>query len=463
MYLYYNHELALILTAAMRFHNLPNELLQNIAFLIAAHNPLGPPAQLIPLLSVSKHVYNALWSPKAALKARLFRLKFDTSAVSRRSFSPYDIHLSDQLEFYCRVLQIVKSGDVYHKDVANLLFAAYVMMLDNDGKNFAQLESAGIALFIDRFIRLRLWDDRSAEGNAGWPVPSQVNRCALWLAWLTMDKMHLLKEPPQARDDFISLIFPCALLSTRYPSTEAPPNHFHLPLLSGSPSYQRPLIASNPPFPPYPHYTPHPVILHRYFGSTLPISPPLMSIAAKLLFTARKEIFPISIPPVLPPGLGTQDYAEFNKAKAAQVVRGARWDWNRGCAVAVNPKKLRNGFAPRTTDEFLELEQSLRDELELIADGDEESKRWDEEWWRRILCNNLKTRRPKFPPGLVYKPGIFKGTWQGRLYVCSPQVCNSLISLTLYNRCLPPKRYTLLSRFIPSILDIRPIKNPSET
>jgi hypothetical protein len=293
------------------------------------------------------------------------------------------------------------------------------MMLDNDGKNFAQLEWAGVAEFVDKFIRLRLWEGRMQHPNAGWPLASLANSCALWIAWLTMDRIIIFKEPAHARDGFITFIFPYTLLSPRYPSTEAPPNHFHLPLLPGSPSYQIPCVSpSNPHLPPYPHYAPHPTFGLPYFGSIQSISPPLISIAAKLLFTARKEIFPITIPPVLPPGLRSEDYAEFNRAKAAEVPRGARWDWVRGCAVAVNNARLRNAFRPGTIDDFLEFEQLLRNEVELIPDGDEESRRWDEEWWRRILCHDLKALRPKFPPGLVYKPGKLRGTWQGRLYVC---------------------------------------------
>lgn len=444
----------------MHLHRLPNELIQNIAFLIVAHDPLGPPKALIPLLLSSKRLHDALLSPSPALKARIFRLKFDTSAVSRRSFSPYDLHLADQLEFYCGILQIIKNKDVYHEDVVDLLLAIYMMMLDNDGKNFAQLQSAGIAEFIDKFIRLRLWEGRMESPNAGWPVASVANRCALWIAWLTMDRRTIFKESTQARDELITLIFPFAILSPRYPSTEAPPNHFHLPLLPESPAYQRPIVSSSKPHqPPYPHYSPHPTMHQYYFGSIQSISPPLISVAAKLLFTARKEIFPITIPPVLPPGLRSEDYAEFNKVKAAEVVRGARWDWDRGCAVAVNNRRLRNAFTPMTNDEFVQFEELINNEVEVIADDDEESRRWDEEWWRRILCGDLKALRPKFPPGLVYKPGTLRGTWQGRLYVrFLIAIKFPFFKIDICFRCLSQKLCTLRSKLIHFILVILPIK-----
>lgn len=448
----------------MHLHRLPNELIHNIAFLVVAHDPLGPPSALVPLLTISKRIHAALLSPHSALKARIFRLKFDTSAVSRRSFSPYDLHLAQQLEYYCRLLRVVKAKDVDHEDVAYFLFAAYLMMLDNDGKNFAQLEWAGIAGFTDNFIRLHLWDGRMQDGNAGWPVASLANRCALWVAWLTMDRVNLFKEPARARSDFVTLIFPFTLLSPRYPSTEAPPNHFHLPLLPESPTYQRPLVSSsNPELPPYPHYAPHPAIPQPYFGSIQSISPPLISIAAKLLFTVRKEIFPINIPQVLPPGLRPEDYAEFNKGKAAEVPRGARWDWTKGCAVAVNSKRVRNAFRPTTMEEFEEFEQLVRNEVEVIADGDEESRRCDQDWWRRILCADLKSLRPKFPPGLVYKPGSMRGTWQGRLYVCYLYLCYIfMILISLYIRCLSPRHCIQRSKLILITQDTLPLEKTKE-
>jgi hypothetical protein len=55
------------------------------------------------------------------------------------------------------------------------------MMLENDGRNAAQLEHAGLDSYLDIFVRTRLWDDKSH----GWPTDNTASACALWLVWMT--------------------------------------------------------------------------------------------------------------------------------------------------------------------------------------------------------------------------------------------------------------------------------------
>jgi len=58
------------------------------------------------------------------------------------------------------------------------------MMLDNDGKNRAQLEAAGIDLYLDVYMRTYLYDSVSRIPNDGWPQDTAANACALWLMWM---------------------------------------------------------------------------------------------------------------------------------------------------------------------------------------------------------------------------------------------------------------------------------------
>jgi hypothetical protein len=130
------------------------------------------------------------------------------------------------------------------------------------------------------------------------------------------------------------------------------------------------------------------------------ISSPLTTIPAKLLFVAMKEMVPTRAPPHLPlaPGPGIvgetqQDYREVNQSPGARLCRVVTWNWVTG--------------SPNRVD---------GDPCE-IDDRWEESKVWDTEWWRRLLCIRCRAKRPKHLPGDVYKLGSMRGCWHGKKYV----------------------------------------------
>jgi len=116
------------------------------------------------------------------------------------------------------------------------------------------------------------------------------------------------------------------------------------------------------------------------------------------------------MPHTPPPGLTSADYAELNKSKAAELPRGARWDWEAGVARAVN---LSEG------DKDLPIEIG-------------ESKKWDTEWWRRRLCWDCMAPRPRFAPGLTFTPGSMRGVWQGRIYIPQGNLWNELLHSPIY-------------------------------
>ena len=59
------------------------------------------------------------------------------------------------------------------------------------------------------------------------------------------------------------------------------------------------------------------------------------------------------------------------------------------------------------------------DDIE-IRGGWEESKTWDTEWWRRLLCGDYNLERPKYLPGDVFKLGSMRESWHGKEYVGTP-------------------------------------------
>lgn len=182
---------------------LPLEIIDSIAFELTALTPLGPPSSLIPLLLTSQHLLSCLSSKSnPALHARIFKYKFDISAVQRRAFKPSHAQCVDQMILYCRAMNVLRRGDVYacpqrrdvdqhvsslysddDNDAGDAMFTAFMMMLEDDGKNYRQLvEWAHADVFAERYIRKRLYEGR--EKNDGWPLESNENSCAVWLMWM---------------------------------------------------------------------------------------------------------------------------------------------------------------------------------------------------------------------------------------------------------------------------------------
>lgn len=174
---------------------LPFTILENIGLEVAVLDPLGPPSDLVPLLCTCKHIYSWLsFDDDRYLYARIFRAMFDTRAVVRR-FGERCSRLSNvaqQLKVYCATLRRIRSGDITAdpETVKADMWTALLMMLENDGKNEAQLEWAGLKDFMDRFVRTKLLDN--CEQTHGWPPESETNALALWLMWFTTDEGECL-------------------------------------------------------------------------------------------------------------------------------------------------------------------------------------------------------------------------------------------------------------------------------
>lgn len=175
------------LPAPMSLTTLPDEVLNDIAFALVASSPLGPPSDLIPLLCTSKPINKALHFKKnTGLYARIARLKFDCNAVKRRAFKPFAKDCAEHLVHSCLCLQFFRRGDVDDEDDIEHLPTAFMLMLENDGKNRAQLEWAGIESFLDQYMRRRLYENRMT--NDGWPLETPHGSSALWLTWMFATK-----------------------------------------------------------------------------------------------------------------------------------------------------------------------------------------------------------------------------------------------------------------------------------
>jgi hypothetical protein len=138
------------------------------------------------------------------------------------------------------------------------------------------------------------------------------------------------------------------------------------------------------------------------------MAPPLITIAAKLIYFSRREIVPFGIPSHLPLtrahaiqlgihdiGPTQEDVVEFNAHTDSKLVQPTNWDWVDGLTQEQLDKEL-NGDPG--TGENLKAPSVV----------------WDNDWWRMRMCHNAWEREGK---GIVYIPGTMSGLWQGRMLV----------------------------------------------
>ena len=208
------------------------------------------------------------------------------------------------------------------------------------------------------------------------------------------------------RKRILDLLRPYILVSTRYPSFHAPDNHFNFPLDQCTQN-QLPfsLLTPHGIWPLY--RRPEDVVTDiPHFTGVISLSHPLITVAAKLLYLARREAQPIQVPPTLIVDRATAlsqgktgvfptqaDIIEFNRYRGSQFVNKGNWDsWKQG----LTQEQLRT-----------EASSTWLPSLKCI------SSKWDPDWTRLISCtdpwNNSPFKRA------VHMYGVLNGLWHGRM------------------------------------------------
>jgi hypothetical protein len=206
---------------------IPHELLENIAFFAVTSDPLGPPRELVPLLLVNRRLHAALaGTSNPHLHARIFAAKFDTAALVRR-LGPAATRapkLAVELRRRCVQLGRLKAGaactvgafaalaggtttatttsgegggggggggltEEGMRALHEMLWTAYLMMLENDGLNERQLrEYARLDVWLRQF-----WfagDGASCAQIAirdnAWPPNNDLSAVTMWLFWFLL-------------------------------------------------------------------------------------------------------------------------------------------------------------------------------------------------------------------------------------------------------------------------------------
>lgn len=185
-------------TSASRLGSVPQEVLEHIAFCVATQCPLGPPSRLVPLLLTCRHIYQALsFEDNALFYARIFRFQFDTRSVLRRlgshASAPWALanELKKRWTHLKRIRARAYSRIIQHAEppstgLTDLLWLAYLMMLENDGKNERQLLDYAE---MDVWLMEYWFDDEGASlaqqtiQQHQWPAENEKNAIAMWLFW----------------------------------------------------------------------------------------------------------------------------------------------------------------------------------------------------------------------------------------------------------------------------------------
>lgn len=199
---------------SLSLHTIPQEVLEHIAFFACTHDLLGPPSSIVPLLLTNRQIHTSLSiASDHHLYARIFAAKFDTAAPLAR-FGKDRLTawaLADELRRRCVVLQRLRTRvdsttHARHADgaegkmsVYDMLFTAYVMLLENEGRNKLQLVEYGrMKEWIHEF-----WFDPHGSSLAiynirlgQWPLNRIENALGMWIFWflLSSSECELLQD-----------------------------------------------------------------------------------------------------------------------------------------------------------------------------------------------------------------------------------------------------------------------------
>lgn len=163
----------------------PPELLEEILLSTIRDAPRGPPTVLRSLLLTCRMSHDALSSEtNPHLYLMLFLDRFDI-ASPHRHLAQERLTLQNMAQEVRRrfaALQIIHRRDLRHPDLVEAFATIYVMLLEDDGRNWEQMLWADLPTFLQMFLRERLLE--GAAGNHGWPLENELNTLAIALFWL---------------------------------------------------------------------------------------------------------------------------------------------------------------------------------------------------------------------------------------------------------------------------------------
>jgi len=125
-----------------QFERCATEILERIVLFAVEDRFLGPPSDLLALLTTSKTINFAL-SPERnnSIYAEIFAFKFDTAAASRRLTRRWltSKSLATELRHRFEALKRIRSGVIDGYSLGYDLWTVFIILLEHDHKNALQL------------------------------------------------------------------------------------------------------------------------------------------------------------------------------------------------------------------------------------------------------------------------------------------------------------------------------------
>ncbi|KAG6864606.1 hypothetical protein C0991_008284 [Blastosporella zonata] len=185
------------MTVPSMLDTVPQEVLEHIAFFSATNTLLGPPSGIVPLLLINRGVYSRLSiSTNYHLYARIHVYKFDVKSVIGRlgPHSPTSYILATELPRRFRNLKRIRDrlDCLAPKDnpddnpvLEDLIPFAYILMLENEGKNEQQLRNYGVDVWLRDYWFHKQGASRVAEYllRDEWLPETPIRSMAMWTFW----------------------------------------------------------------------------------------------------------------------------------------------------------------------------------------------------------------------------------------------------------------------------------------
>ncbi|KAJ7092487.1 hypothetical protein B0H15DRAFT_175936 [Mycena belliarum] len=297
----------------MNLDTVPCEILERIAFLSATDVVVGPPSGLVTLLGANRQIHARLsFASNQYLYARIFAAKFDVGSLSRRFTAQSSPGvLAHELVLRFRVLHRIRAkmdaaarpgsagdGDSVHE----LLFHAYLMMLENAGKNEKQLRNyAKMGDWLKGYLFEEKPPGRSRLTShiENWPPHNDHTSLAMWLFWF------LLRPTEYTADDdstwnVLNVLKIYALGAHKYPLTD--------------PSW----VTFLPKSPPHSTHIVHYSEDHHL--KTPPLATPAI-LAFLTLVNLKSRLFELSSPPLEIPTSAEGNEWEYELGRCLSLSR----------------------------------------------------------------------------------------------------------------------------------------------
>jgi len=161
---------------------LPFEVLEDVAFWVAIENTsIVAPSGLIPLLLLGRETSKFLsFDSNHPLYARIYATKFDTKTTTRRLGKGRLTArgMAEELKKRCVHLRAIRTLSFELELIEPAIWTAFVMMLENDGKNERLLlEHTQLTHWLKHY-----WVAISSTlEEEGWPTNNLFHAVCMWL------------------------------------------------------------------------------------------------------------------------------------------------------------------------------------------------------------------------------------------------------------------------------------------